>query len=64
MANSLAVSASLLKVSLPSIVNSDVEIKYRPSTPNNIKHWKVFENDQEIERFLRSIDEFFALRID
>jgi ribonuclease HI len=64
VADSLAVSASLLKVSLPSIVNSDVEIKYRPSVPDNVKHWKVFEDDQEIERFLRSVDEFSALHID
>jgi hypothetical protein len=54
----------LLKVSLPSIVNSDVEIRHRPSVPDNVNHWKVFEDDQEIEKFLRSIDEFSAFHID
>jgi hypothetical protein len=28
------------------------------------KHWKVFEDDPELERFLQSVDEFFALHID
>jgi hypothetical protein len=43
---------------------SEVEIRYRPSVPDNVKHWKVFEDDQEIEKFLKSIDDFFALHID
>jgi hypothetical protein len=64
VADSLAVSASLLKVSLPYVFNSDVGIRYRPSVLDNVKHWKVFEDDQEIERFLRSVDEFSALCID
>jgi hypothetical protein len=64
VADSLAISVSLLKVSLPSVVNSEVEIRYRPSVPDNVKHWKVFEDDQEIERFLYSIDEFSVLHID
>jgi hypothetical protein len=42
----------------------DVEIKYRPFVPDNIKHWKVFEDDLEIEKFLQSVDEFSALHID
>jgi ribonuclease HI len=64
LADSLAVSASLLKVPLPPMEKNDVEIKYRPSVPDNVKHWKVFEDDLEIERFLQSIDDFSALHID
>jgi hypothetical protein len=41
-----------------------VEIRYRPSVPDNVKHWRVFEDDQEIEKFLQSIDDFSASRID
>jgi ribonuclease HI len=63
-ANSLFVSASLLKVPLPPRVKYDVEIRYRPSVPDNVKHWKVFEDDLEIEKFLQSVDEFSALHID
>jgi hypothetical protein len=63
-ADSLAVSASLLKVPLLPMVEYDVEIKYRPSISDNVKHWKVFEDDLEIEKFLQSVDEFSALHID
>jgi hypothetical protein len=42
----------------------DVEVKYRPSIPDNVKHWKVFEDDLEIKRFLETVDEFYALHID
>jgi hypothetical protein len=63
VADSLAVSSNFLKVSLPSVVNSDVGIRYRPFVPDNVKHWKVFEDDHEIEKFLRSVDEFSMLHI-
>jgi hypothetical protein len=62
--DSLVVSAIFLKVPLPPMVKYDVEIKYRPLVPDNVKHWKVFEDDLEIEKFLQSIDEFFVLHID
>jgi hypothetical protein len=39
-------------------------VKYRPSIPNNVKHWKVFEDDLEIKIFLETVDEFSALYID
>jgi hypothetical protein len=32
--------------------------------PNNVKNWKVFEDDQELKRFLETIDEFSTLHID
>jgi len=41
----LAVTASLLEIPMPPTFRSDVEIKYRPSVPENVKHWKVFEDD-------------------
>jgi len=63
-ANSLVVSASLLEVPLLPMVKSDVEIKYRPSMPNNVKHWKVFEDDLEIKKFLQSVDDFSVFHID
>ena len=41
-ANLLAFTASFLQVpALPTVI-SDVEIKYRPSVPDNVKHWKAF----------------------
>jgi ribonuclease HI len=62
-AYSLAISTSLLKVPLPPMVKYD-EIRYRPSVPDNVKHWKVFEDDLEIKKILQSVDEFSTLHID
>jgi ribonuclease HI len=64
LADSLAVSAGNFKVPLPPKLKYDIEVKYRPSIPDNVKHWKVFEDDLEIRRFLETVDEFSALQID
>lgn len=39
-------------------------MKYRPAIPDNIKNWKVFQDDKEIERFLKVVDEFSVAEID
>ena len=52
-ADYLSISASLLNIPLPPMVKTKVKIKYRPSVPDNVKHWKVFEDDQEIEKFIQ-----------
>ena len=41
-----------------------MEIKDRPSIPNNVKHWKVFEDDIEIKMFLKIVDKFSNFHID
>jgi ribonuclease HI len=64
LVDSLAVSASWLKFPLLPMVKNDVDIRYRPWVPDNVKHWKVFEDDSELERFLKSVDEFSAVHID
>jgi len=40
-----------------------VEIRHRPSIPDNVKHWQVFEDDQQIKRFLELIKEFSSTHI-
>jgi hypothetical protein len=45
VAHSLSILASKVKVPLPPKLKYEVEIKYRPSIPDNVKHWKVFEDD-------------------
>jgi ribonuclease HI len=64
VADSLASSASIFKVPLLPKLRYDVEVKYRPSIPDNVKHWKVFEDDLEIKRFLETIEEFSEMHID
>jgi hypothetical protein len=62
--DSLVVSTSNFRVPLPPKLRYDIEVKYRPSIPDNVKHWKVFEDDLEIKRFLETVDEFSSLHID
>ena len=64
MADSLVASASHFKVPLLPKFRYDVEVKYRPSIPDNVKHWKVFEDDLEIKKFLENVDEFSDLHFD
>jgi ribonuclease HI len=62
--DSLAVSASLFRIPLPPKIPCGVEIRYRPSIPDNVKHWKVFEDDLEIKKLLQPVNEFSALHIE
>jgi ribonuclease HI len=41
-----------------------VELLYKPSVPNNISNWKVFEGDEQIINFLTNQDNFRDLAID
>ena len=51
LADSLAISASLFVPPLPPKLSYDIQVKYMPSIPNNVKFWKVFENDDELSKF-------------
>ena len=35
-----------------------IKFKHRPAVPGNIKHWQVFEDDKQINDFLKSENEF------
>jgi hypothetical protein len=62
--DSLVVLASNFRIPLPPNLRYDVEVTYRLSIPDNVKHWKVFEDDLEIKIFLETVEEFSALHID
>lgn len=64
LAHSLAIFASLFIPPMPPRLVYEVQMKYRPSLPDNVEHWKVFNDDDEINRFLQVIDEFFEMKID
>lgn len=64
LANSLVVSASTFIPPLPPKLNYPIQVKYRPSLPDNVKIWKVFDDDAKLNRFLGVIDEFSDLQID
>jgi ribonuclease HI len=62
--DSLATLTNNFRIPPPPKLRYDVEVKYRPSIPNNVKHWKFFEDDLEIEIFLETVEEFSTLHID
>ena len=64
LVDSLVVSASTFIPRLPPKLNYEIQVKYRPSFADNVKFWKVFEDDAEISRFLGVMDEFSDLQID
>ena len=40
-----------------------IELMYRPSIPDNVTNWKVFDDDQQILDFLSSQDTFKGMEI-
>ena len=49
---------------LPPKLSYEIQVKYRPSLPDNVKFWKVFENDDEFSKFIQVVDEFSDMHID
>jgi hypothetical protein len=41
-----------------------MELLYKPSIPNSISNWKVFEGDEQIVDFLTNQENFKDLAID
>jgi hypothetical protein len=41
-----------------------IEIRYKPSIPDNIRHWQVFEDDEQIKKFLTAVGEFSETHAD
>jgi len=52
LADSLAVAASTFKPPISVKLRYEIEMRHRPSIPDNIKHWQVFEDDEQIKQFL------------
>ena len=64
MADSLAVVASTFRPPQNPLLRYEVEVRYRPSIPDNIKHWQVFEDEEQMKRFLETVGEFSNMEID
>jgi hypothetical protein len=62
--DALATSASVFKIPIFPNIKYEIEFKHRPTVPDNIKYWKVFEDDKQVERFLQMSDEFANINID
>jgi hypothetical protein len=65
LANSLATTASRLSpLEYYEASQFTMELLYKPSVPNNISNWKVFEGDEKIIKFMTNQDNFKELAID
>ena len=63
-ANSLAKAASTFVPPTAFKLKYHIEVRHRPSIPNNIQHWKVFKDDELIIKFLEMVDDFSETHID
>ena len=64
MVDSLAVAASTFRPPQNPLLIYEIEVRYRPSIPDNIKHWQVFEDEEQMKRFLETVGEFSNMEID
>jgi hypothetical protein len=62
--DALATSTAVFKVPIFPSRKYEVDVKYRPTVPDNIKYWQVFEDDKQIESFLKMENEFENMNID
>jgi hypothetical protein len=63
-ANSLAKVVATLVPPIVLKLKYHIEMRHKPSISNNVQHWRVFEDDEQIKQFLEMVDEFSENHID
>ena len=48
----LGIASNTLKIPIDLQSTYDVQVKHGPFVPENIKHWQIFQDDQQIKKFL------------
>jgi hypothetical protein len=51
IADALATSANIFKIPIHPNKKYEVEVRHRPTVPDNVKYWQVFEDDQQSSGF-------------
>jgi hypothetical protein len=64
IADALATLALVFKIPIFPSKKYEIEFKHRPSVPDNIKYWQVFEENKQVDKFLQMSGEFAILNID
>ena len=64
MDDSLAVAANNFHPPQNPLLRYEVEVRYRPSIPYNVKHWQVFKDEEQVKHFIETVGEFSNLVID
>ena len=54
----MALPATHFRIPKTTQLRYPIEVRYRPSVPDNVKQWRLFEDDIEIKRFLELTHEF------
>jgi hypothetical protein len=62
--DSLALAANNFKTPMFPNLKFEIEVRHRPLIPDNIKNWKVFKYDEEIQRLLNNIEDFSNISVD
>ena len=62
--DALALLASMFQVPENQNEHYLIEFRHRPSIPDNVDHWQVFEDDEQINKFLQRSGEFGNIKID
>ena len=62
--DSLALAATHFRIPKTTQLRYPIEVRYRPCVLDNVRHWRVFEDDIEIKKFLELTDEFTNAQID
>jgi ribonuclease HI len=57
-ADALAKAASTFSPPTSFNLKYHIQMRHRPSIPDNVQHWQVFEDDEQLRKFLESLDEF------
>jgi hypothetical protein len=52
IAYALDTSTSVFKITIFPNNKYEIEVKHRSIVLDNIKYWKVFDDDKQVERFL------------
>jgi hypothetical protein len=64
LADGLATSVATCKIPFRSTRLYTIEVKCRPTVPDNIRYWQVFGNDDQIDDFLQCKNDFECTNID
>jgi len=63
-ADALAKAASTFSPPMTFKLKYHIEIRHIPSIPDNIQHWQVFEDDEQIKKFLEVVGKFSETHAD
>ena len=64
IADTFAVAANTFRIPIHPNTKYTIEVKHRPTIPDNVKYWQVFEDDDHIESFLTLSDDYENMAID